>query len=101
MNSFAEPFDFTNTARSVYDGEVFERIKEVFYLSWLRLREKSDLNTLFEIPLFKPIYYPSTPPPVNIHMPPPSMGVLPMGRSHSVPGSTTMGIYQKSQVIKS
>lgn len=42
-----EPFDLTNTARSVYDGDIFERIKEVFVKSMKTLKETKDLNSLF------------------------------------------------------
>ncbi|XP_069942177.1 uncharacterized protein [Cherax quadricarinatus] len=38
-----EPFDLTNTARSVYDETVFERVKKVFVDSYKLLNEKSDL----------------------------------------------------------
>lgn len=34
---FAEPFDLTNTARSVYDPETFSRIVETFRSSHARL----------------------------------------------------------------
>jgi hypothetical protein len=47
-----EPFDLTNTARSTYDGEIFEKIKNVFYLSWRRLKEFKTLDALFQDPLF-------------------------------------------------
>ncbi|XP_037916548.1 homeobox protein 2-like isoform X1 [Hermetia illucens] len=42
-----EPFDLTNTARSVYDCETFERIKAVFIASWKILQETMDLNAIF------------------------------------------------------
>ncbi|XP_055699093.1 poly(A) RNA polymerase GLD2-like [Phlebotomus papatasi] len=54
-----EPFDLTNTARSVYDSEVFEKIKCIFVWSWRTLEATMDLNAIF-----KPAYgYPfhSTP----------------------------------------
>lgn len=38
-----EPFDLTNTARSVYDEAVFERVKKVFVDSYKILNEKRDL----------------------------------------------------------
>ncbi|KAG5673042.1 hypothetical protein PVAND_003120 [Polypedilum vanderplanki] len=47
-----EPFDFTNTARSTYDGEIFEKIKGVFRQSMYRLREHKTLDVLFQDPLF-------------------------------------------------
>ncbi|KAM7346995.1 uncharacterized protein ACRADG_006689 isoform 2-T4 [Cochliomyia hominivorax] len=42
-----EPFDLTNTARSVYDSETFERVKAVFVASWRTLQETLDLNSVF------------------------------------------------------
>ncbi|KAG7171314.1 Poly(A) RNA polymerase gld-2 A-like [Homarus americanus] len=39
-----EPFDLTNTARSVYDEAVFERVKKVFVDSYKQLNEKRDLS---------------------------------------------------------
>ncbi|XP_059474307.1 poly(A) RNA polymerase gld-2 homolog A-like isoform X4 [Neocloeon triangulifer] len=42
-----EPFELTNTARSVYDPLAFERVKSVFVNSWLHLQSKHDLNSLF------------------------------------------------------
>jgi poly(A) RNA polymerase GLD2 len=50
--SFEEPFDLTNTARSTYDREVFARVKNAFFQSWCRLNEAKDLNVLFQDPLF-------------------------------------------------
>jgi hypothetical protein len=47
-----EPFDLTNTARSAYDGEVFRKIKDVFFGSWYRLKETRNLETVFHDPLF-------------------------------------------------
>lgn len=44
-----EPFDLTNTARSVYDVETFDRIKDVFVTSFHRLKETMNLNSLFEM----------------------------------------------------
>ena len=44
---FSEPFDQTNTARSVYDPEVFERIKQVFRLSYERLKDTHQLSSIF------------------------------------------------------
>ncbi|XP_059620199.1 uncharacterized protein LOC132264126 [Phlebotomus argentipes] len=46
-----EPFDLTNTARSVYDSDVFEKIKFIFLLSWRTLEATMDLNAIF-----KPLY---------------------------------------------
>lgn len=37
----------TNTARSVYDYETFERVKAVFVSSWHVLQETLDLNSVF------------------------------------------------------
>ncbi|XP_046750414.1 poly(A) RNA polymerase gld-2 homolog A-like isoform X2 [Diprion similis] len=42
-----EPFDLTNTARSVYDPDVFERIKRVFKKSYLMLKKNNDLSSIF------------------------------------------------------
>uniref|UniRef100_A0A1A9W310 PAP-associated domain-containing protein n=1 Tax=Glossina brevipalpis TaxID=37001 RepID=A0A1A9W310_9MUSC len=42
-----EPFDLTNTARSVYDFETFERVKAVFVTSWRLLQQTLDLNSVF------------------------------------------------------
>jgi hypothetical protein len=47
-----EPFDLTNTARSTYDGEIFLKIKEVFFNSWYRLNETCELQSVFKEPLF-------------------------------------------------
>lgn len=41
-----EPFDFTNTARSVYDAEVFEKIKYVFVQSYQKLQQTLDLKSI-------------------------------------------------------
>ncbi|XP_050068096.1 uncharacterized protein LOC126556700 [Anopheles maculipalpis] len=50
-----EPFDFTNTARSVFDGDVFEQIKSTFATSWRMLKDNKNLNVLFGEPLFTPV----------------------------------------------
>ncbi|XP_046487826.1 poly(A) RNA polymerase gld-2 homolog A isoform X1 [Neodiprion pinetum] len=42
-----EPFDLTNTARSVYDPDVFERIKRVFKKSYQMLKKNYDLSSIF------------------------------------------------------
>ncbi|XP_066596030.1 poly(A) RNA polymerase gld-2 homolog A-like isoform X2 [Prorops nasuta] len=42
-----EPFDLTNTARSVYDPDVFAKIKKVFGHTYLRLKNRLDLNRIF------------------------------------------------------
>jgi Cid1 family poly A polymerase len=47
-----EPFDLTNTARSAYDGDIFLKIKDVFFHSWFRLKESCDLQSVFKDPLF-------------------------------------------------
>jgi len=44
-----EPFEFTNTARSVYDRDVFDRIRGVFFASWQRLFLSNDLESLFSV----------------------------------------------------
>uniref|UniRef100_T1JEY6 Uncharacterized protein n=1 Tax=Strigamia maritima TaxID=126957 RepID=T1JEY6_STRMM len=41
-----EPFELTNTARSVYDDGVFSRVKSVFQCSWRRLRETKKLGSI-------------------------------------------------------
>lgn len=45
--NLSEPFDRTNTARSVYDYETFERVKAVFVASWQVLKETLDLHSVF------------------------------------------------------
>ncbi|XP_058121323.1 poly(A) RNA polymerase gld-2 homolog B-like isoform X2 [Anopheles ziemanni] len=50
-----EPFDLTNTARSVFDGEVFEQIKCTFAASCRMLKDTKDLSVLFGEPLFTPV----------------------------------------------
>jgi hypothetical protein len=47
-----EPFDLTNTARSAYDGEVFRKIKDVFFGSFYRLKETRNLEAVFSDPIF-------------------------------------------------
>ncbi|CAB3387371.1 Hypothetical predicted protein [Cloeon dipterum] len=42
-----EPFELTNTARSVHEPLAFDRIKSVFVKSWLHLQSKMDLTSLF------------------------------------------------------
>ncbi|RLU25606.1 hypothetical protein DMN91_001763 [Ooceraea biroi] len=42
-----EPFDLTNTARSVYDPNVFTRIKQIFHITYQRLAESRDLSLIF------------------------------------------------------
>ncbi|XP_058800109.1 poly(A) RNA polymerase gld-2 homolog A-like isoform X2 [Phymastichus coffea] len=42
-----EPFDFTNTARSVYDLVVFQKIKDIFKETYKRLKENNDLSSIF------------------------------------------------------
>ncbi|EDW43146.1 poly(A) RNA polymerase gld-2 homolog A [Drosophila sechellia] len=43
-----EPFDQTNTARSVYDTDTFERIKTIFVASYRRLESTRNLRAIFE-----------------------------------------------------
>ncbi|XP_070072975.1 poly(A) RNA polymerase gld-2 homolog A isoform X2 [Drosophila takahashii] len=43
-----EPFDQTNTARSVYDSDTFERIRAIFMASCRRLESTRNLNSIFE-----------------------------------------------------
>ena len=47
-----EPFDLTNTARSAYDQEIFQKIKNVFFASFYQLKETRNLETVFQEPLF-------------------------------------------------
>lgn len=41
-----EPFEFTNTARSVYDTEIFYKIKYVFIQSYQHLQQTLDLKSI-------------------------------------------------------
>lgn len=43
-----EPFDLTNTARSVYDPDTFDRIRAIFLASYSRLDSTRNLNSIFE-----------------------------------------------------
>lgn len=42
-----EPFDLTNTARSVYDRNVFERVKVVFQASYNSLKKTRNIESIF------------------------------------------------------
>lgn len=67
---FLEPFDLTNTARSVYDLEVYEKIKTVFRKSYQLLNSTFDVEMLFTTPFFIPIrniHYFSNPPSPNAY----------------------------------
>ncbi|KAG8268437.1 Zinc finger, CCHC domain-containing protein [Homalodisca vitripennis] len=44
-----EPFDHTNTARSVYDQEKFEHIRKVFAVSYQRLHDTLSLDSIFHL----------------------------------------------------
>lgn len=44
---FTEPFDFTNTARSVYDPEVFQKIKDIFKQTHQQLKKNNNLSDIF------------------------------------------------------
>ncbi|XP_068157162.1 poly(A) RNA polymerase gld-2 homolog A [Drosophila tropicalis] len=44
-----EPFDQTNTARSVYDPVTFDRIRAIFFASYRRLEATRNLNSIFEL----------------------------------------------------
>jgi len=46
-----EPFELTNTARSVYDPHIFERIKRVFRLSYRKVTASGRLNSILDHPL--------------------------------------------------
>jgi poly(A) RNA polymerase GLD2 len=52
FNTIEEPFDYTNTARSTYDWDIFSKIKNAFFQSWRRLNDAKDLNYIFQDPLF-------------------------------------------------
>lgn len=41
-----EPFDLTNTARSVYDVAEFKRIRDVFYNSYKTLSNTHSLDSI-------------------------------------------------------
>lgn len=43
-----EPFDYTNTARSVYDVEVFQKIQYVFVQSYQQLQQTLDLKSILK-----------------------------------------------------
>lgn len=58
-----EPFDLSNTARSVYDYEVFERVKATFSTSWELLSKSNRLDSVFSAPLFTPVYQQQYSPP--------------------------------------
>ncbi|XP_060067206.1 uncharacterized protein LOC132547468 [Ylistrum balloti] len=45
-----EPFDFTNTARSCYDANIFERVKRVIHVSHRKLKQTGKMASLFEHP---------------------------------------------------
>lgn len=42
-----EPFTLSNTALSVYDGEIFCHIRNVFYKSWQILSRRKSLDSIF------------------------------------------------------
>ncbi|XP_033606427.1 poly(A) RNA polymerase gld-2 homolog A-like [Cryptotermes secundus] len=44
-----EPFDLTNTARSVYNHGVFERVKAVFRTSYNNLKETRNIESIFHL----------------------------------------------------
>jgi ABC-type dipeptide/oligopeptide/nickel transport system ATPase subunit len=44
-----EPFDLTNTARSVYDRTVFERVKAVFQASYNSLKKTRNIESIFHV----------------------------------------------------
>jgi hypothetical protein len=44
-----EPFDLTNTARSVYDHDVFERVKAVFQTSYNSLKKTRNIESIFHL----------------------------------------------------
>ncbi|XP_023725886.1 poly(A) RNA polymerase gld-2 homolog A [Cryptotermes secundus] len=44
-----EPFDLTNTARSVYDRDVFQRVKAVFQTSYNSLKKTRNIESIFHL----------------------------------------------------
>jgi hypothetical protein len=44
-----EPFDLTNTARSVYNRDVFERVKAVFQASYSSLKKTRNIESIFHL----------------------------------------------------
>lgn len=64
-----EPFDLTNTARSVYDYEVFERVKATFLTSWQLLSKSNRLDSVFSSPLFTPVFQQYSPSSVVLNIP--------------------------------
>lgn len=68
---FTEPFDLSNTARSVYDYATFERVKAIFVNSARRLEHTLELASIFtpiqhtqQVPMHQPSFYmPSNPHP--------------------------------------
>uniref|UniRef100_A0A182JZN6 PAP-associated domain-containing protein n=1 Tax=Anopheles christyi TaxID=43041 RepID=A0A182JZN6_9DIPT len=54
-----EPFNRTNTGKSVYNKYVFEQIRSAFAASWKMLEEHQNLSILFQEPLFTPSLIPS------------------------------------------
>ena len=51
-----EPFDRTNTARSVYDPIVFDKILTVFQTTYQRLAAGFDYNAVLHIKTAHPVY---------------------------------------------
>ncbi|XP_048253385.1 poly(A) RNA polymerase gld-2 homolog A-like [Haliotis rufescens] len=45
-----EPFDRSNTARSVYDEFTFQRVQRVFRNSFFRLRKTNDIESITSVP---------------------------------------------------
>ena len=46
MFFFSEPFDLTNTARSVYDDDEFERIVRVFRRSYFTIEKSKSFSSI-------------------------------------------------------
>jgi poly(A) RNA polymerase GLD2 len=44
-----EPFDLTNTARSLYDRDVFESVKAVFQTSYNSLKKTRNIESIFHL----------------------------------------------------
>ena len=47
---FPEPFNLTNTARAVYDANIYNRILRVFRESYKQLRKTGDLQSILDHP---------------------------------------------------
>lgn len=48
INAIIEPFDLTNTARSVYDPDIFSKIIFILNITYTRLKRRYSLNDIFD-----------------------------------------------------